>query len=90
VRPLLHFVLLALSLTARAGVHQKEILSALYDAQIARADSLLDIAIQANPDFPEYYFLKAHHAFYARYFSPQPLSRDSMLNIVDWNSRKTI
>jgi tetratricopeptide (TPR) repeat protein len=91
VKPLLLFVMLSVSMAAQAGPnHHHEIISALYNAEIARADSLINASIQAHPELPDYYFLKAHHAFYSRYFSPQPLSRDSMLVIIEENSRKAV
>lgn len=90
VKTLLLCALLVLPLTTQSGVHHHEIVSALYNAQIARADSLIELSIKTHPEIPDYYFLKAHHAFYVRFFSQQPLSRDSMLVIIEENSRKAV
>ena len=90
MKPLLLCVLLVFPPMARAGASHQAILEALYNGQLTRSDSLITASIIAHPDLPDYYVLKAHHAFYARFFSPAPLSRDSMLAIIDYNSRKAV
>ncbi|MCA9733385.1 hypothetical protein KC799_14705, partial [candidate division KSB1 bacterium] len=54
----------------------------LFNGQIDAADSVLTLGMKNSPQNPEFFFLKAQYAFYMRYFSPTPVGRDSMLNII--------
>ena len=77
-------LILALTTTTHAGseVDGREIVSLLYNGRLSSADSLINLFIAKQPDSPEPYFLKAHHLFYMRYFSQQPVPRDSVLNLL--------
>jgi len=84
--------ILAISMSARGGYDEtgREIISFLYNAQLASADSLIDLSIKTYPNIPDFYYLKAHHAFYMRYFTQQPVLRDSILDIIVENGRKAV
>jgi len=92
VKTILLGSLIAIAISARAGSVSpaNEILSSLFNAELARADSLIDLSIRKHPNIADFYFLKAHHAFYMRYFTQQPVPRDSILNIIIDNGRKAI
>jgi Tfp pilus assembly protein PilF len=61
----------------------------LYNAQLEKADSLLKIQINQNPENPKYYLMQAHYHFYSRYFT-QGLARDSILQLIVASSNKAI
>ena len=65
------------------------IMDYLYNAELAAADSILNLQINQDPENPKYYLLKAHYHFYSRYFT-QGLSRDSILQLIVNESQKTI
>jgi tetratricopeptide (TPR) repeat protein len=68
----------------------REIIHYIYDGDYQHADSLLEAQIALNPDFPKYYALKSHVAFYARYFDNTGLSRDSLVELVVNYAQKAI
>jgi len=65
-------------------------MAALFNGRLAESASLIDEAIRIHPEEPGLYFVKAEHAFYSRYFNPQPLSRDSMLTLVMVNATRAV
>ena len=66
-----------------------QIMDYLYNADVAKAESLITNQISQNPENPKYSLLKAHYHFYSRYFS-QGLARDSILQLIVNTSQKTI
>ena len=66
-----------------------QIMDHLYNAELAVADSILNLQINQDPENPKYYLLKAHYHFYSRYFT-QGLSRDSILQLIVNESQKAI
>ena len=65
------------------------IMNHLYNAELVKADSLLKLQIDKQPENPKYYMMKAHYHFYSRYFT-QGLARDSILQLVVNSSQKAI
>jgi tetratricopeptide (TPR) repeat protein len=68
----------------------QEIISHIFNGDYQSADSLLEAQIKLQPDFPKYYALKSHSAFYARYFDNSGMDRDSLLQLVLDYARKAI
>jgi len=66
-----------------------QIMDYLYDADLVKADSLLSVQMNLEPEHPKYHLLKAHYHFYSRYLT-QGLSRDSILQLIIAESQKTI
>jgi len=84
--------LVATSLSVQASTQKTDgkVMSYLFDAQLSQADSLIELQIKKHPNHPKYYFLKAHYAFYMRYFSQQAVSRDSILQVIIHNAQKAV
>ncbi len=84
--------LVAISLSVQASTQKTDgkVMSYLFDAQLSQADSLIELQIKKQPNHPKYYFLKAHYAFYMRYFSQQAVSRDSILQVIIHNAQKAV
>ena len=84
---------LSLVLSVFAGSNKikpvdKQIMHYLYNAEWPKADSLLDLQIQKDPNHPKYYMLKAHFHYYTRYFHDGALSGDSLMQLVyDYSSK---
>lgn len=68
----------------------QKIITHLFNGECQIADSLLEINLKNDPNNPKYLFLKAHYWFYARYFSENNFSRDSVLTLVESYSQKAI
>jgi tetratricopeptide (TPR) repeat protein len=60
----------------------QQIMDHLFAAELAQADSLIDVQIEKNPNHPKYYFMKAHYNFYMRYFIQQQIDRDSIIQVI--------
>jgi tetratricopeptide (TPR) repeat protein len=61
-----------------------------FNAQWEKADSLLDLKINAEPDNPKYYYLKCPFYFYSRYFNDGVLNGDSLMQLVAKYAHQTI
>ena len=86
---------LSLVLSVFAGSNKikpvdKQIMQYLYNAEWPKADSLLDLQIQKDPNHPKYYLLKAHFHFYNRYFNGGALAGDSLWQLSHDYSSKAI
>jgi len=83
-----------LFIVAQASSHKilpvdKEISHCLFNAELAKADSLINVQQKSMPDHPKYFVLKSMYYFYSRYFT-QGLSRDSILQLIVANSNKAV
>ncbi len=61
----------------------------LFNAELQKADSVLNIQASKMPDHPKYHMLKAHYNFYSRFFTAGA-DRDSVLGLIVQNSQKAI
>lgn len=87
---ILALCLAAMAVPAQSGSVDKQIMHYLFDAQVDKADSLINLQIKKNPDHPKYYFLKAHYNFYMRYFAQRNVNRDSILQVIIDNAQKAV
>jgi tetratricopeptide (TPR) repeat protein len=78
------------ALPVQAQSVEQQIMDHLFNAELAQADSLIDMGIKQNPNHPKYYFLKAHYNFYMRYFAQRQFDRDSILQVIIDNGEKAV
>jgi len=94
MKNILMIFVLIICVSAYAGPNKfKEvdlkIMDYLYNADVAKAESLLTVQISQDSNNPKYFLIKSHYHFYSRYFS-QGLVRDSILQLIVKESQKTI
>lgn len=68
----------------------EEINNYIFSGEWQQAKSLVEQQIRKKPDYPKYYFMKAHMFYLSRYFANTGMSRDSTINVVHYYSRMTI
>ncbi|MEJ2545141.1 MAG: hypothetical protein P8Y99_13825 [Calditrichaceae bacterium] len=86
---MLLFIMLGF-VSVQAQSVEQQIMDHLFNAELAQADSLIDIGIKQNPNQPKYYFMKAHFNFYMRYFTQRQFDRDSILQVIIDNGEKAV
>ncbi|MFC2135493.1 tetratricopeptide repeat protein [Bacteroidota bacterium] len=91
---LIAFLFFSISAATAQPIEQtdadRQISFQLFNGNWLKADTLIDLEIQKNPNHPKYYFFKAHNYFYGRFTSTDGPARDVTIRAVIHNCWKAI
>lgn len=93
-----HFIIFMLLLTPLFGQQNQiilesddqNILALIHNAELTKAENLIDQKIEAAPNNPKYHLIKTSMYFHSRYFRIPSMDRDSIADLLAQWSQKTI